>query len=95
MTTRFIRRLIICLQVATAHSYAWAAPDRAIQPLLAEKWQASAAVLLANEAQQSDPVTRLLIGYVALASNHTNEAMAMFASVQNRAWANGRSVLTV
>ena len=83
MTTRFIRRLIICLQVATAHSYAWAAPDRAIQPLLAEKWQASAAVLLANEAQQSDPVTRLLIGYVALASNHTNEAMAMFASVQN------------
>jgi tetratricopeptide (TPR) repeat protein len=83
MTTRFIRGLIICLLVATAHSYAWAAPDRAIQPLLAEKWQASAAVLLANEAQQSDPVVRLLIGYVALASNHTNEAMAMFASVQD------------
>jgi tetratricopeptide (TPR) repeat protein len=83
VSARFTRGLIICLLVTAVQSYAWAAPDRAIQPLLAEEWQASAAVLLADEAEQSDPVTRLLIGYVALASNHTNDAMAMFISVQD------------
>ncbi len=80
---RLIGGLIICLGVAATHSYAWAVPDRAVEPVLAEQWQASAALLLANEDQQSDPVVRLLIGYVALATNRTNEAMAMFASVQD------------
>ena len=58
-------------------------PEQAVEPLLAEEWNAAAAELLADEAQQTDPAARLLIGYVALASNHTNHALAMFASVQD------------
>jgi hypothetical protein len=69
VSPRFI--LINCFLLAATPAYVRAAPDQATEALLAEKWQASAAVLLANEAQQSDPVTRLLIGYASLASNHT------------------------
>jgi hypothetical protein len=83
MRTQLIRLALICGIVSATHSLAWALPDRAVQPLLEEKWPDAAAILLADEAEQSDPVTRLLIGYVALASNHTNEAMAMFASVRD------------
>ena len=83
VSVRLIGCLIIGVLLNATQSPAWAVPDRAITPLLAEKWQDSGAILLANETEQSDPVTRLLIGYVALASNHTNEAMAMFASVQD------------
>lgn len=86
MAIGLIRKLNILsssLLLAYSHYYAWTVPDRAVEPLLCEKWRTAAAALLSDEAQQSDPVTRLLIGYAALASNHTKEAMAMFASVQD------------
>jgi tetratricopeptide (TPR) repeat protein len=83
MFSRFFRGIILSLLLTTAPSPARAASDEAIEPLLAESWSRAAAALLADEIQQSDPVNRLLIAYVALASNHTNEAMAMFASVQD------------
>ena len=90
MFSRSLPGLLACGLLVAAHWPARADVQQAVEPMLAEKWSAAATALLRDTSQQSNPVARLLIGYTDVASNHTNEALAMFVSVRDlnglRSW---------